>query len=139
MFQHRCFPVAKFLRNTYLEEHLRTAASELTLRSDCLELCFWKIALKTTLTQYQSLSNQSFKHNSALMSSLYLTPTLPFERRFRMLIINGYYTKRVLTGVWIVAEDWDQAKNLEVGQIAKVYSESSQTSKRERFMKILNG
>ena len=73
------------------------------------------------------------------MSSLYLTPTLPFERRFRMLIINGYYTKRVLTGVWIVAEDWDQAKNLEVGQIAKVYSESSQTSKRERFMKILNG
>ena len=56
-----------------------------------------------------------------------------------MFIINGYYTKRVLTGVWIVAEDWDQAKNLEVGQIAKVYSESSQTSKRERFMKMLNG
>ena len=33
-----------------LEEHLRTAASELTLQSDCLELYFWTIALKTILT-----------------------------------------------------------------------------------------
>ena len=27
-----------------------TAASELTLRSDCLELCFWIVAVKTILT-----------------------------------------------------------------------------------------
>ena len=45
------------------------------------------------LQKYQSLSNQSFKHKSASMSSLYLTPTLPFEPSFRMFVINGYYTK----------------------------------------------
>ena len=38
--QPSCFPVAKFLRNTYFEEHMRMAASELTLRSDCLERFF---------------------------------------------------------------------------------------------------
>ena len=37
--QQRCFLVAKFLRNTNFEEHLRMTASELTLRSDSLELC----------------------------------------------------------------------------------------------------
>ena len=51
MLQHRCFPVANFLRNTYFEEHLRAAASELSLRSDCLEICFWTVAFKTSLTQ----------------------------------------------------------------------------------------
>ena len=35
--------------NTYFDEHLCTAASELTLQSDCLELCFW-IAFKTIWT-----------------------------------------------------------------------------------------
>ena len=40
----------EIFKNTYFEEHLHTAASELTLRSDCLELCFW-IAFKTTSTQ----------------------------------------------------------------------------------------
>ena len=49
--QHSCFPVTKFLQNTYFEEHLRTAATELFLRSDCLELCFWTVAFKTILTQ----------------------------------------------------------------------------------------
>ena len=42
--QQRCFTVAKFcceiFKNTYFEEHLRTAASELTLENDYLELCF---------------------------------------------------------------------------------------------------
>ena len=38
------------LKNTSFEEHLRTAASELTFWSDCLELCFW-IAFKTISTQ----------------------------------------------------------------------------------------
>ena len=37
-------------RNINFEEHLRKAASELALRSDCLELCFWAISLETTLT-----------------------------------------------------------------------------------------
>ena len=60
--QHRCFPVniATFLmfsceyceifKNTYFEEHLRTAASEVTLRSDCLGRSFWTVAFKTILT-----------------------------------------------------------------------------------------
>ena len=48
--QHKCLPVAKFLRKTHFEEHLRTAACELTLRSDYLELCFWTVAFKTILT-----------------------------------------------------------------------------------------
>ena len=54
--QHRCFSVAKFLQNTYFEEHLRTAASELTLRSECLEFCFGTVAFKTTLT-YENTSH----------------------------------------------------------------------------------
>ena len=36
-------------QNTY-SEHLRTAASEGTLKSDCLELSFWTVAFKTILT-----------------------------------------------------------------------------------------
>ena len=38
--QHRRFHVANVLRNTYFEENLRRAASELTFRRNCLELCF---------------------------------------------------------------------------------------------------
>ena len=55
----------KISKNTYLEEHLHTAASEVTLGSDCLGLSFWRIAFKTILTntlilqKYQLLSNQS--------------------------------------------------------------------------------
>ena len=40
----------KISKNTYLEEHLCAAASELTLGSDCLGLSFWRIAFKTILT-----------------------------------------------------------------------------------------
>ena len=36
--------------NTYFEEHLHTAASEVILRSDCLGLSFLTVAFKTTLT-----------------------------------------------------------------------------------------
>ena len=43
--KHLC----EIFKNTYFEEHLRTAASELTLPSD-LELRFW-IAFKTILTK----------------------------------------------------------------------------------------
>ena len=38
-------------KKTYFEEHLRTAASEVTLGGDCLGLSFWPVALKTILTQ----------------------------------------------------------------------------------------
>ena len=40
----------KISKNTYLEEHLRTAASEVTLGSDCVGLSFWRIASKIALT-----------------------------------------------------------------------------------------
>ena len=50
-FQRRCFHVAKFLQNTYFEEHLRAAAFELTLRSECLEHSFWAVTFKTIITQ----------------------------------------------------------------------------------------
>ena len=36
-------------RNTYFEEHLPMATSQMTLRSACLKLCFW-IAFKTIST-----------------------------------------------------------------------------------------
>ena len=36
-------------KNTYFEEHLRTATSEVTLQNDCLWLSFWRVAFKTIL------------------------------------------------------------------------------------------
>ena len=75
-------------KNTYFEEHLRTAAPDVTLGSDCLGLSFWRVACKTTL-----FSNQSFKHNSAHMPSVNLTPKFSFEPRFRIFIINSYNRK----------------------------------------------
>ena len=41
----------KISKNTIFEEHLRLAASEVTLRSDCLGLSFWTVAFKTILSQ----------------------------------------------------------------------------------------
>ena len=38
-------------KNTYFAEHLRTAAFEVTLGSNCLGLSFWAVAFKTILTQ----------------------------------------------------------------------------------------
>ena len=63
----------KTSKSNYFEEYLRTAASEVTLRSECLGLPFWT---------GQSLLNQSFKHNLAHMHSLNLTPTFSFEPSF---------------------------------------------------------
>ena len=37
-------------KNIYFEEHLRTAASEVTLGSDYLGFSFWTAAFKTILT-----------------------------------------------------------------------------------------
>ena len=36
-------------KSNYFEEHLRTAAFEVTVGSDCLGLSFWKAAFKTIL------------------------------------------------------------------------------------------
>ena len=40
----------KIFKNIYYEEHLHTAASEVTLGSDCFGLIFWTVASKTILT-----------------------------------------------------------------------------------------
>ena len=37
-------------KNTCFEEHLRTAASEETLGSDCFGLSFWRVTLKSIVT-----------------------------------------------------------------------------------------
>ena len=37
-------------KNPYFEEHLRTAASEVSLGSHCLGLSFGRVAFKTILT-----------------------------------------------------------------------------------------
>ena len=46
----QAFYCCEIFKNTYFEEHLRTAASKLTLKSDYLELCLWTVALKDVLT-----------------------------------------------------------------------------------------
>ena len=55
------FSWCEIFKNTYFEEHLRTAASELTLRGDCLELCFWTVALKTILINNITKAPAAFK------------------------------------------------------------------------------
>ena len=45
------FSCCEMFKNIYVEEDLVTAASELTLEKDCLELYFWIIAFKTIQTQ----------------------------------------------------------------------------------------
>ena len=47
----------------------------------------------SVISKYQSLSNQSFKHNSANIAHLNSTPKLSFEPRFRKFIIKCYSTK----------------------------------------------
>ena len=63
--QNRCFSVAKFLGNIYIEEYLRIGASELNLQSDCPKLLFLDSRFQNhpqsvILQKYQSLLNQSF-------------------------------------------------------------------------------
>ena len=87
----------KFL-STYFEEHLRTAPFKLTLESDCLELCFRTAAFKTILTG--NITNIPVAFKSAVETQFYayvvfiFKLALLFESRFRMFIINGYYTKK---------------------------------------------
>ena len=80
-------------QKTYFEEHLRTAASDVTLGSDSLGLSFWRDPFKTILTQQYYTNNSRFqtkalKCNSAHMPSLNLTHRLSFEPRICMFIVN---------------------------------------------------
>ena len=95
--QHRCFSAAKFLRAPILKKSAYGC-----FWTNFRKWLFWTLFLDSRfqnhldsviLQKYQSLSKQSFKHNSAHMSSLHLTSTLPFDLKFRMFVINGYYTK----------------------------------------------
>ena len=53
-------------KNPYFEEHLHMAASQVNLGNNCLGLPFQNHPYLVTLQKYQSLSNQSFKHNLTL-------------------------------------------------------------------------
>ena len=94
--QQRCFTVTKFLRTPW-----RTSAYGcfwIDFRKWLFGILFLDSRIQNQpdsvkLQKYQSLSNQSFKHNLVRMTSLYLTLTLPFGPRFHMFITNGYYTK----------------------------------------------
>ena len=56
MGKHLC----GIFKNTYFEEHLHMAASELTLQSDFLKLCIW-IAFKTISTQWYYKNTSRFQ------------------------------------------------------------------------------
>ena len=93
-----CILFFNFSKKKYFEEHLRTAAFEMILANDCLELCFWTVAFKTILTRYCYKNSSRFQTrtlNTILcICRFYIwLPTLPFGPMFRMFIINGYYTK----------------------------------------------
>ena len=55
--------VREIFKNTYFEKHLRMAASELALRSDYLEFCFW-IAFKTILTKQYYKNTSRFQNRT---------------------------------------------------------------------------
>ena len=46
------------------------------------------------LQKHESLTSQTFKHNSAHIPSLNSSPKLSFEPRFHVFIINGYGRKK---------------------------------------------
>ena len=77
------------LRNGVLSSYF----FKLTVESGCFELLFLGSRFQNhpdsvILQKYESLSNQSFKHNSACMLSLNWTHKLFFELRFRIFFIN---------------------------------------------------
>ena len=97
--QQMCFPVniANFLRTPILKSIcVRVRLNDFRkslFRTVFLDSRFQNHPDSAILHKCQSLSNQSFKHNSAHISSLNLTSTLSFEPRFRMFIINDYDRK----------------------------------------------
>ena len=44
------YEYCKISKNTYFEEHVPTAASEVTLESNCFGFSFWTVTFKTNLT-----------------------------------------------------------------------------------------
>ena len=83
-------------KNTCSEGHQRTVASEETLGSDCFGLSSQKVTFKTILTQNITKMPVAFKPEP----SLNLTPTLYFEPKFPMFIINGYGRKANACSPW---------------------------------------
>ena len=84
----------EIFKDTYFEKHLRSGCFWTHFRkwffgTLLLDSHFQNHPDLVILPSYQSLSNQSFKHNSAHTSSLYVTPMNP-ELRLLMFIINGY-------------------------------------------------
>ena len=63
------FTCCEVFMNTYFEEQLLTAASELKLWSNCWELLFWIVAFKTILAQIHFVINIA-KIPDALKSEL---------------------------------------------------------------------
>ena len=59
--------------------------------TSCLDSRFQNHPDSVILQKHQSLSKQSFKHSSAHMPFLNLTPNLSFEPRFHMIILNSYH------------------------------------------------
>ena len=99
-FQHRCFPVniVKFLKHLFW----RTIAygcfwsdfRKWLFKTLFLESCFQNHPDFLILQKHESLTSQTFKHNSAHIPSLNSSPTLSFEPRFHTFIINGYGKKK---------------------------------------------
>ena len=90
----------------FRNELLDSYVFKLNLGSDCLELCFWTVTFKTIfdsviLQKYQSLLNQSFKHNSTHMPFLYkkLGPGLSSES---YLYFQGFRRSKLLNGCLVV-------------------------------------
>ena len=89
--KHLC----EIIKNNYFEEHLCTAASELTLWSDSL---FGSLFLDQKQPWLSNLTKipvafKRFKQNLSHMPFINLTPTLSCKPRLYIFIINGYYTK----------------------------------------------
>ena len=100
--QHRCFPAWKFLRTPILKNSCwrTTAFRKWLFETLLLDSRFQNHPDSVALQKYRSPLNQSFKHNPGHISSLNLTPTLPFEPRLRLFIINNYYTKSKPFSPW---------------------------------------
>ena len=81
---------------SYFEEHLRTVTSAETLRSDWLGLLSGELLSKPSWLSNIAKIPVAFKPEP----SLNLTPTLYFEPRFPMFIINDYDRKTNACNPW---------------------------------------
>ena len=114
------FSCCEIFENTYFEEHLRMAFRKWLFETLFLDSLIQNHPDSVILQKYQSTLNQSFKLNSAHMSSLSLTPTLPFEPTFPMFSINSYYTKNKHF------QSWDSLFCVNLTDICKIIAEYRQ-------------